>query len=256
MENAFGQPQNVIVFGGSSDIAAALVVRLVTARTRTVVLAGRNQSALDAVATRASDAGATSCTTVLFDATDPGNAEATVAAAFAAVDGPVDLVVFAVGAMGDQLVDENDAAGAAAVAAVNFSWPVAALAAVRGRLVTQGAGRILVMTSIAAVRVRRGAYLYAGAKAGLDRLCEGVADSLLGTGVTLQVLRTGPVRTKMTAGQKDAPFTSDIDDVVNDIVSALGTTRRVITSPAILRYVFLVLSHVPASIWRKLDNQR
>jgi len=57
-----------------------------------------------------------------------------------------------------------------------------------------GHGRILVMSSVAAIRVRRNAYLYGGAKAGLDRLCDGLADSLDGTGVTLQLLRSGVVR--------------------------------------------------------------
>ncbi len=42
MENAFGQPQNVVVLGGSSDIARSITKALCAARTRTVVLAGRN----------------------------------------------------------------------------------------------------------------------------------------------------------------------------------------------------------------------
>jgi len=100
-------------------------------------------------------------------------------------------VVVAVGLLGDQLAQENDATAAGTVAVVNFAWPVAALAEVRRRLVAQEYGRILVMSSVAAIRIRRNAYLYGGAKAGLDRLCEGMADSLDGTGVTLQLLRPG-----------------------------------------------------------------
>ena len=46
MENAFGQPQSVVVLGGTSDIAEALVDELVRARARTVVVAGRNPDAL------------------------------------------------------------------------------------------------------------------------------------------------------------------------------------------------------------------
>ena len=45
MENAFGQPQNVVVLGGSSDIARAITKKLCAARAHTVVLAGRNQDA-------------------------------------------------------------------------------------------------------------------------------------------------------------------------------------------------------------------
>ena len=71
MENGVGQPQNVVVFGGSSDIARALTKKLCLARTHTVVLAGRNQALLDAAALEAQEYGATKTDTVLFDAEDP-----------------------------------------------------------------------------------------------------------------------------------------------------------------------------------------
>jgi len=45
VNNALGQPQSVLVLGGGSEIARALTRRLVAARTRTVVLAGRAGSA-------------------------------------------------------------------------------------------------------------------------------------------------------------------------------------------------------------------
>ncbi len=90
----------------------------------------------------------------------------------------------AVGLLGSQVRDQSDAAAATRMMNVNFTWPVAALTEARNRLVAQGSGRILVMSSVGAVRVRSSAYLYGGAKAGLDRLCQGMADSLAGTGVT------------------------------------------------------------------------
>ena len=46
MENAFGQPQSVVVLGGTSDIARAIVRKLCAARAETVVLAGRDPARL------------------------------------------------------------------------------------------------------------------------------------------------------------------------------------------------------------------
>ena len=57
MENSFGQPQSVVVLGGSSDIARALTKRLCAARAHTVVLCGRNQKLLDECAEEAKDYG-------------------------------------------------------------------------------------------------------------------------------------------------------------------------------------------------------
>ena len=180
MENAFGQPQNVVVLGGSSDIARAITKKLCAARAHTVILAGRNQTLLDEAAREALDYGASKTDTVIFDAEDIDSARGAVASAFEKAGDHVDLVVMAVGLLGDQVRDQSDVGAAARMMKVNFTWPVAALTEVRNRLVAQGSGRILVMSSVGAVRVRSSAYLYGGAKAGLDRLCQGMADSLDG----------------------------------------------------------------------------
>ena len=252
MENAFGQPQNVVVLGGSSDIARAITKKLCAARAHTVVLCGRNESLLDEAASEAREYGATKTDTVVFDAEDASNAQRTVNDAFDKVGDQVDLVVIAVGLLEDQLSIENDATAVERMMMVNFTWPVVALAEVRKRLVAQGSGRILVISSVASVRVRRVMYLYAGAKAGLDRLCDGLADSLEGTGVTLQLLRPGVVRSRMTEGQKPVPFTTGVNEVAENVMKGLASGDRVIWSPPILRYVFMILRHLPKPIWRKI----
>src|SRR5665213_1259965 len=147
------------------------------------------------------------------------------------------------------------AAAAASVAIVNFAWPVTALAEVRRRLLAQGSGRILVMSSVASIRIRPSAYLHGGAKAGLDRLCNGLADSLAGTGVTLQLVRPGVVRTRMTKGQSPVPFTTGPDEVAGYVMKGLETNDRVIWSPPILRFAFAALRHLPKPIWRKVADR-
>jgi decaprenylphospho-beta-D-erythro-pentofuranosid-2-ulose 2-reductase len=255
MENAFGQPQNVVLFGGSSDIARAITKRLCAARTHTVILAGRNETLLQVAADEADEYGASRVGTVLFDAEQPQHAAATVREAFEKVEDPVDLVVMAVGLLGTQSSDENDAVAVARLITVNFGWPASALAEIRRLLIAQGSGRILVISSIAAVRTRRSAYLYASAKAGLDRMCGGLAQSLEGTGVKMQVLRPGVVRTKMTRGLAEPPFTTGADEVAENVMRALATDDVVIWSPPILRYVAFLIRHLPAALWRRVADR-
>lgn len=255
MDNAFSQPQTVVVLGGSSDIARAIIEQLCANRTETVVLAGRNAGLLDEAAAAARAAGATRTDTVLFDAEDPSNARRTVTESFEKAHDNVDLVIVAVGLLGSQSEDEDSAEAAARVMTVNLTWPVAALAEVRRRMVAQGSGRILVITSVSGVRVRRTMYLYGGAKAGLDRLCDGLADSLEGTGVSLQVLRAGVVRTKMTLGHPEPPFTTDATAVAIMALRGLASGERVIWSPPALRYVFGVLRHLPKALFRKITER-
>jgi decaprenylphospho-beta-D-erythro-pentofuranosid-2-ulose 2-reductase len=255
VENAFGQPQNVVVFGGSSEIARAITKRLCAARTRTIILAGRNSTLLSEAGDEARRFGATRVDTVLFDAEEPQHAAATVREAFEKIDDPVDLVIVAVGLLGAQSSDENVADAVTRLVTVNFTWPGAALAEIRRLLVDQGMGRILVISSIAAVRPRRSAYLYASAKAGLDRMCLGLAESLEGTGVAMQILRPGVVRTKMSAGLAEPPFTTDADEVAENVMRALATVEVVIWSPPILRYVAFVIRHLPPQIWRRVSDR-
>jgi len=69
------------------------------------------------------------------------------------------------------------------------------------------------------VRVRRSMYLYSGTKAGLDRLCDGLADSLEGTGVSLHLVRPGVVRSRMTQGQLErVPFTTGVNEVAENVM--------------------------------------
>jgi short-subunit dehydrogenase len=248
-------PQIVVVFGGSSDIARAITKKLCMARAHTVILAGRDQARLDQAAREAEEYGATQTDTVLFDAEEPARAAHTVQEAFAKAGDRVDLVVVAVGTVGNQREDEVRADGSARMITVNETWPVAALAEVRRRLLDQGSGRILVLSSSAAVRVRRVSYLYSGAKAGLDRICVALAESLEGTGVRLQLLRPAAVRTRMSLGLAPTPFTTGVNEVADNALRGLARDNVVIWSPPVLRYVFVLVRLMPPALWRRLANR-
>ena len=76
MQDAFGRPQSAVVFGGTSDIARAIVERLIPLGCRTVVLAGRDATVLAKSAEEARATGATQVDEVIFDARNvPGRLE-------------------------------------------------------------------------------------------------------------------------------------------------------------------------------------
>ena len=59
----------------------------------------------------------------------------------------------------------------------------------------QGHGRIVVLSSVAGVRVRRSNFVYGASKAGLDAFATGLAEALRGTGASLMIVRPGWVAT-------------------------------------------------------------
>jgi decaprenylphospho-beta-D-erythro-pentofuranosid-2-ulose 2-reductase len=251
--DAFGHPQSVVVFGGTSDIAQEIVRVLAGQRCRTVVLAGRDASALERTAGEVGHS-VPNVATVSFDATSTDDVDKTVRQCFDAASEPVDLVIMAVGELGHQETDEADPQRIARMMTVNVTWPSAALAEVAAQLQRQGHGRIVVLSSVAGFRVRRSNFVYGSTKAGLDGFALGLSEAVRGSGTSVHVVRPGFVHTKMTAGRPAAPFAVGPERVARDVVRGLERGDTVIWSPGALRYVFSVFRLLPQAIWRRLPG--
>lgn len=250
MLDAFAQPQSIVVLGGTSDIAGAVIDRLCASRCRTVVLAGRDPARLRDAAGQAERAGAAHVTEVAFDGREVTAAAETVDRCFDAA-GDVDVVLLAVGVLSGR-ENERDALHAANVAAVTYAWPVAAATRAAARLADQGYGRLVVLSSVAGLRVRRANFVYGSAKAGLDAFALGLADAVRDSGVTVQVVRPGFVRTKMTAGLPAAPLATTPEAVADAVVAGLATSDTVLWVPRMLEWVFAVLTRLPSAVWKRL----
>jgi decaprenylphospho-beta-D-erythro-pentofuranosid-2-ulose 2-reductase len=254
MNDAFNHPRSVVVLGGSSDIASALVDRLVADRCRIVTLGGKDPESLARAAKRAKEAGADTAKTVVFNALDIENVEAAVADCFEAVGDTVDLVLITIGRLGDAAADVMEANRIAENITVNFTWPAAALGSIAQRLRKQGYGRIVVFSSVAGVRIREANFIYGSAKSGLDGYALGLAETLRGSGVHLQIVRPGFVRSKMTAALRSVPFAVDPEVVATAVTRGIERNQPIIWVPSTLRWVFLVLRHLPQQLWRRFPG--
>ena len=249
MRDGTGGVQSVLVLGGASDIAVATVERLVADRCRRVVLAGRPSSALDAAGARIR-AGGAEVDVVAFDAVEVESHEKVIGEVFAA--GDVDAVLLAFGVLGDQATFDDDHAAAVDAVTVNYTGAVSAGLAVADRLRRQGHGTLVVLSSVAGVRVRKDNFVYGSTKAGLDGFAQGLGDALRGSGARVMVVRPGFVATKMTEGMAPGPFATTPDRVAGDIVAGLRRGAHTVWSPAVLQALFGVLRLVPRPLWRRL----
>jgi decaprenylphospho-beta-D-erythro-pentofuranosid-2-ulose 2-reductase len=252
VNDAFGLPQSAVVIGGTSDIALAILSELVPRGCTHIVLAGRDPGGLAKAADTLRTLGATTVVEVVCDASDMASAAPTVAACHRATPEGIDLVLMAVGQLGQQEGDEGDPSRTAEMVGVNFAFPAAVLAGLADVLRRQGRGRIVVLSSVAGVRLRRANFLYGATKSGLDAYTRGLADALVGSGVRVHVVRPGFVHSKMTAHLSPAPFATTPDVVAQRVVRGLETNEDVIWAPSILRWVFGVFRLLPRSVWRKL----
>lgn len=253
MIDAVGRPQSVLVLGGASEIAQAIVAKLVPARCRTVVLAGREGPRLSAAADAAKAAGAEVVETVPFDATEVHGHAAFVTDVFDRF-GDFDVVLVAAGVLGDQRVDEHDPVAAASVLTTNFTGPAAAMLAVADRFRHQGHGRLVVLSSVAGIRARKANFVYGSSKAGLDAFAQGLGDSLAGSGARVVIVRPGFVVGRMTEGMDKAPFATTPDAVAGAVVQGIEAGVGVVYAPSLLRWVFAVMRVLPQAIWRRMPG--
>lgn len=241
----------VIVLGGTSEIALAIVRELQRRGPREVALLGRDTTALDAAADALRADGSTRVITLALDALETGGHEDALARAFDELGG-ADVVILAVGVLGERGGLPDDLAAASQVMQVNAVGAGSLLIAAARRLRDGGGGTLVVLSSVAAERPRRANAVYGASKAALDSLAQSLGDDLHDDGVRVLVVRPGFVRTRMTRGLEPAPLSTDPDTVARITADGIDSGARVVWAPRALRWLMLVVRMLPAPIFRRL----
>lgn len=249
--------KRLLILGGGSDIAAAFVTHLAEADAplNHVVLAGRDGGSRDHVAaTLSATFPSLSIVTADFDGSDSPSHEQTIES-IDETSGPFDAVLVAFGQLGAPFTIDADPAEMAELANVNFGGAVSSCLAALNILRGEPNARLIVFSSIAAVRPRIGNIVYGSAKSGLDAFARELAAPAKKVGVEVVVVRPGFVHSRMTEGLDAAPFATTPEEVAIDLTEGLKKGRAIIHSPATLAPVGLVLKNLPTVIWRQLSKR-
>lgn len=247
--NVLGQPGTVVVVGGTSEIARAVLTRLLLSRPCDVILAGRPGPRLDRAVRSVRVFGA-HVQTVPVDAEDVDHLVRSLRSALAGRE--VDVAIVAHGVLPEQGTVERDPLAVARLVTINTTAAVAAGALLADHMRRQGHGVIVAMSSVAAVRPRASNYVYGATKAGLDAYFAGLGERLRGTGVHVVVARPGFVRTRMTASLAPAPLAVGPDRVARAVLA--GLDRDVVWVPAVLGPLMIALRLAPRALWGRLDR--
>ena len=237
----------VLILGARSDIARA-TARAFAAAGHPVQLAARDTESLAADQADLQTRSGVAVTLHDFDALDTDGFEAFVDALPALPQ----IVVSAVGLMGEQATNEDDSDAARTVIRTNFEGPALMLGLLANRFAVRGSGTIVGISSVAGDRGRASNYIYGAAKAGFTAFLSGLRNRLAGQGVHVVTVLPGFVNTAMTADM-DTPgaLTAEPGEVADAIVKAVKKSRNVIYVRRIWWLVMAIIRNIPEAIFKK-----
>ncbi|WP_280471718.1 decaprenylphospho-beta-D-erythro-pentofuranosid-2-ulose 2-reductase [Nocardia cyriacigeorgica] len=257
MINAVGNPQTILLLGGTSEIGLAICAEYLKKGAARIILATLPGDPLrDTAVAQMKASGAEQVDVIDFDALNTDSHPKVIEQAWDG--GDVDVAIVAFGILGDAEELWQNQRKAVQIVGINYTAAVSVGVLVGEKMKAQGYGRIIAMSSVAGERVRRSNFVYGSTKAGLDGFYLGLGEALRPYGPRVLVIRPGQVRTTTTlehwkaTGAKEAPFTVDKEEVAALAVEASQKGKELIWAPGQVRYLMSVLRHIPRPIFRKL----
>src|ERR1700685_1568033 len=154
MLDAVGNPQTILLLGGTSEIGLAICERyLRTAAARIVRAAMPDDPGRDDAVAQMKAAGARSVELIDFEATDSESHPKTIEQAFA--NGDVDVAIVAFGILGDAEELWQNQRKAVLAAEINYTAAVSVGVLLGEKMRAEGFGQIIAMSTVAGERVRR-----------------------------------------------------------------------------------------------------
>jgi hypothetical protein len=245
--------KRIVIVGATSAMATHCARLWAQGQSQDFTLVGRDATRLERVATdlRARSKGSR-VTAVVADFTGAASIAA-VTDAIVSEGGP-DIVLIAHGSLGDQATSQRDLAYCESELDINGVSPVLFAEAFAGHMEKAGRGTLALMGSVAGDRGRKSNYVYGAAKGMVTRYAQGLQHRFAGTSVKIVLIKPGPTDTPMTAhlkagGAKMAP----VEDVARGIVAAIDSGRPVAYVPPGWRVIMMVIRHLPAFVFNKLN---
>lgn len=240
-------PYRIVILGALSAVAEAVARTLAEDRAE-LVLVARDAGRLAVVADDLKARGALKVETAVLDLADPALDRDALMKGW----GPINAVLIAYGALGDQEAGVAEPSTAQRILDVNFTsaaqW---VLAAARSFEAAPDAARdkpvVVAISSVAGDRGRQSNFIYGAAKGGLATLMEGLAHRFARNGKgRAVVVKPGFIDTPMTDGfDKSGPLWASPEQVAGVIVRAMKRGGPVVYAPWFWRWILLVIRFVP-----------
>lgn len=165
----------------------------------------------------------------------------------------IDIVMIAHGSLPDQELCQHNLENASDALWVNGVSPVLFAEAFVPILMLQQHAQLAIIGSVAGDRGRKSNYIYGAAKGLVATYVQGLQHRLAGTGVKVSIVKPGPTQSPMTQHLSAKMKLADTDEVAKTIVKGLEKANPVIYAPGKWCFIMLVIRHLPAFVFNKLN---
>ncbi|MCC6000858.1 MAG: SDR family NAD(P)-dependent oxidoreductase [Pararhodobacter sp.] len=160
--------------------------------------------------------------------------------------GTIDGLVYLAGVYWPQPAQEWNAEQVEAMCDINFTGAARVLGVALPAMVARGAGHVVLTGSLAGFRGLPGSIGYGASKAGLMHLAESMQADLRGSGVQVQLVNPGFIRTRLTEKNDFAmPFIMDPDPAAALMFDHMGGERFKMSFPALFSRLFRLSQFLP-----------
>jgi short-subunit dehydrogenase len=234
----------VLITGASSGIGKGLALAIAARGGRLGLLARREELLNEIVAEINGPAVAVSA--------DVRDAQAVRAAAdkVRAALGPIDVMIANAGVGTSNHASQLNPDQVADVININVLGAVNSVAAVMPEMVERKRGQLVAISSLAGFRGLPKSAAYCASKAALSSFFESLRIDLRGSGVTVNVIYPGFIKTPLTAGRgAKMPYLMGLDDGVNKILNAIEKGKRSYAFPWQLATIVRSSLVMPAAVY-------
>jgi short-subunit dehydrogenase len=223
------QKKRYWLVGASDGLGAALAQRLSRAGVEVIVSARSEEKLSALVETLPGKAS--------FQTIDVSDNDSVIAAAKAV--GEVDGVVFLAGVYWPFGAKEWDAEQANAMADINFTGLMRVMGQVVPQMVSRDAGHIVITSSLTGFRGLPRSIGYTASKAATMSLAECMYADLRKTGIDVQVVNPGFIKTQLTEKNDfTMPFIMETDDAAREVFEHMNTNKFKKSCPWLFSMVF------------------
>lgn len=231
------------IIGASSGIGRELALQYAD-RGQAVVISARSAEKLDEIAALKPEL----IKPLPLDITDEQSVQLTSYRLYADGEGP-ETVILNAGTYAPMSFNHYSAGKAMQVMDVNYFGVVRMLERILPHFIERRSGKIVVVASVAGYQGLPLALAYGPSKAALINLCEALRVELMGSGVTVQLVNPGFVKTPLTAGNKfPMPFLMEVKDAAARMVRGIEGNAFEITFPRRFAYILKFVRMLPYAI--------